>query len=486
MSTSTPTRRSRVAGLALAVVAISLIIPAAITSQRWLPGVMQRLGIATEKGKSEPAEHDDHDHGPDDPNSLELSTQARKNLGLDATTVQAIQPSNFLRTIAVPAVIVPRPGRTIIEVSTPLTGVVQHVHAVTGEAVDTNSLLFDIRLTHEDLVQTQSVFLQTLGELDVEKREIKRLESIADSGAIAGKTLLERHYAHEKLAAMLAAQREALKLHGLSSRQIEEIEKSRTLLRELHINAPSVDEQAGTEELQLTADILQPVNVQSSDNFGGNQAPALTIEQLFATKGQSVTAGDRLCTLANYDRLFIEGQAFEQDLAAINRTIASNWPLTALFDDGSQKREVADLKLAYVSNSIDPNSRSLSFFVDLPNELISNTVNDKNQRFISWKYRVGQRLQLLVPVEEWKNEFVLPVDAVVREAAESFVFVKNGAKFTRTSVHVKYRDQRFVVVANDGSIQPRQLVVMKSAHQLQIALKNKAGGGVDPHAGHNH
>ena len=30
------------------------------------------------------------------------------------------------------------------------------------------------------------------------------------------------------------------------------------------------------------------------------------------------------------------------------------------------------------------------------------------------------------------------------------------------------------------------LLAMNGAQQLQVALKNKSGGGIDPHAGHNH
>ena len=43
-----------------------------------------------------------------------------------------------------------------------------------------------------------------------------------------------------------------------------------------------------------------------------------------------------------------------------------------------------------------------------------------------------------------------------------------------------------VVIENDGSLFPGDVVAKRGAHQLQMALKNKSGGGVDPHAGHNH
>jgi hypothetical protein len=105
---------------------------------------------------------------------------------------------------------------------------------------------------------------------------------------------------------------------------------------------------------------------------------------------------------------------------------------------------------------------------------------------VAWKYKLGQRLNLLVPVERWAKKIVLPVEAIATEGAEAFVFVQNGDHFDRQPVHVEHRDQRHAVIAHDGSVFPGAYVALSSAHQLQMALKNKAGGGPDPHAGHNH
>jgi hypothetical protein len=147
---------------------------------------------------------------------------------------------------------------------------------------------------------------------------------------------------------------------------------------------------------------------------------------------------------------------------------------------------IPNLELVYSSNAIHADSRTLHFFVRLPNEMVKQTKSPDGPSFVEWKYRMGQRLRLQVPVEEWPDRIVLPVDAVVREGADSFVFQQNGDHFDRVSVKVDYRDPQSVVVANDGSIFPGDIVALRGAHQMQMALKNKSGGGVDPHAGHNH
>ena len=85
--------------------------------------------------------------------SLKLSAQARRNIGLSDELLRPIRLQTFRRAITVPAMVVGRPGRTQIQVATPMTGVITHVHVVTGETVEAGTVLFKIQLTHEDLVE---------------------------------------------------------------------------------------------------------------------------------------------------------------------------------------------------------------------------------------------------------------------------------------------------------------------------------------------
>jgi hypothetical protein len=129
-------------------------------------------------------------------------------------------------------------------------------------------------------------------------------------------------------------------------------------------------------------------------------------------------------------------------------------------------------------------------------------VDRGEHEFVTWRFKPGQRVQVRVPVQvpfrasadaaadapaaDLPKVIVLPIDALAQEGPEAFVFVENGDHFDRRPVHVLYRDQYDAVIANDGSLFPGETVAMSAAHQLQMALKNKAGGPVDPHAGHHH
>ena len=368
-----------------------------------------------------------------------------------------------------------------------MTGVITHVHAVQGEAVEPGTLLFQIRLTHEDLVNAQTEFVKTLGELEVEEKEIARLQNVTRSGAVAGKLLLDREYARDKLTALLRAQRESLRLHGLSDKQVDQIARERRLLRELQVFAPSIDSH-GEEELKLTQKFASQASYQQPLRKEKQQAHTgpLILQQLDVHKGQSVNAGETLCILTDYDELFIEGMAFEQDVEDIRQASEKDWTVDAIFEKpGEGTRIVEGLEIAYLANTVDVDSRTLHFYVRLPN-VVTKDRRDAGNRYVEWKYLPGQRLQLRVPVEQWSDQIVVPVDAIAREGAESFVFQQNGDHFDRVPVHVKYRDQFSAVIDNDGSLFPGDVVALRGAHQMQMALKNKAGGGVDPHAGHNH
>ncbi len=493
-SNSTVSRKSALRwGAGLLVLGVGTI-----TFSSWWPRVNTLVDQIVAKPQ---LSEDSHDHGHEEHaahgaaevSSLELSAQAKLNLGLTAEYLRPIELANYQKTIPIPSVIVERPGQTLIQVSTPMTGVVTAVAAIQGSAVETGQLMFRIRLTHEDLVQSQTDFVRSLGELDVENREIVRLQKISESGAIAGKSLLERQYAKEKLEALLQSQRETLRLHGLSPRQVDQIAKDRRLLSELSVMVPSADQ--SPQELQLTDhERLLPVAFLSAEKPSGGGAPPTTpaqgekqppliVESIDVQRGQSVEQGGKLCVLADYSRLYIEGRAFEQDIEAVNSVVSKQWKVSAEFASGTR---IDDLPLSFVSSEIDPNSRTLKLYVDLPNQILHDSRNNNGQRFLTWRYKPGQRLQLRIPVELWTDQIVLPVEAIAQDGAESFVFRQSGKKFERVSVHVVHSDQTSAVIANDGSIFPGDVIARRSAHQMQMAIKNKSGGGIDPHAGHTH
>ncbi len=408
------------------------------------------------------AEADPHAHAPTGGETLTLSEHGRKNIGLTLATVSL---QDFVRTVSMPATIVSLPGQTEIAVSAPMTGIVTQIYTMRGEAVLPGAPMFDLRLTHEDLVEKQSSLLRSLEEQDVVKREVARLEDVTASGAVAGKRLLERQYEQQKIEARIRAEQQALLLHGLTSEQIKQIVDQRQLLQMLTILAPPLSDSGqsdGHVEYLQVADI--PVNM-----------------------GEHVATGTQLATVTDHCELLIEGKAFEHDAASLSNAANAQAEVTALIDtDGTGTLAIPNLQILYIGNQVERDSRALKFYVRLPNELVRNEQSESGHRFIGWRYRPGQRVELMVPVEQWEKCIVLPIDAIVMEGPEAYVYLEHDGIFERKPVHVEYRDQRSAVIESDGSLFPGDKVAEKGAYQIHLALKNKAGGGADPHAGHHH
>jgi biotin carboxyl carrier protein len=478
MSTSAaqaPTRRVAWArwigwGVLLAATAIAAVLTP------W-QSLLQRFTAGPREAKEESKAHGKAD-------SIALSPQARKNIGL---TTGAVKLRDFDRKITVPAMVVERPGATSYSVSAPMTGVVTGVHVVRGEAVLSGKLLFTMRLTHEDLVQAQTEFLRSLGQLEVENRELARLNQVA-SGAVAGRVLLEREYERDKLSALMNAQREALRLHGLTEEQVEWIVAERKLLREVQVFAPHLHDD---DSVHHDAEPAPPPREVAPAGGAVEEAPhaheqQFVVEELVVQPGQAIESGQKLAVLADYADLLIEGRAFEQEAEELVRMAEENRRVTAVPESTRSEKPIEGLELIHVANQVDLDSRALHFYLALPNEVVRETTREDGRRFITWKYKPGQRMQLRVPVEAWKKGIVLPIDALAEEGAASYVFVQNGDRFDRRPVHVLERDQREVLLANDGSIFPGETVALNAAHQLQMALKTQVGGAPDPHAGHSH
>lgn len=479
MTASTPAPRSPTGGLFLTAVGCLAAVAAAVALNRSWPQpvrvwAVQVLGGVVTDDDTAAAGHDhagdhghsDHDHQHDhhhdghvEEQSIELSEQARRSIGLEEGEVTL---STFRRTITVPGMVVERRGRSRFTIIAPMTGSLTWIGTTEGEAVALEQPLFEIRLTHEELVQAQADLLRTSVEVDVVRREIARLEGIGPEGLIPTKSILERKYELQKLEAVQLAQRQALVLHGLTGTQVEEIVTSRRLLGAIVVRAPV------SEAVQ-----------------GGSGT--LVVQELAVDRGQHVTAGDTLAMLVDHGTLLVEGEAFEQDVPAITEAATAGTAVAALLDvpDGPD-RKIDGLRIAYVAGRVAAESRTLRFYVALPNEAVAAPQADGGDRFVTWRYKPGQRMQLEVPVEEWRERIVLPAAAIAQDGVEQYVFRANGDHFDREPVHVEHRDTRWVVIANDGALFPGDRIAITAAQQLQLALKNKSGGAVDPHAGHSH
>ena len=430
-----------------------------VTHRQWLPHAKRFMAFIQNNEVNANPEEDEAAEVGANADTLTLSPIAWKNIGLKTGRIEL---SDFAKVVSVPAMVVERPGRSQIEIAAPMTGIITKVYPLERQPTAPGSPLFQLRMTHEDVVTAQGDFLTRLQEVDVVNQELKRLQQI-DKGVIAGKRIIEQEYKRDQAIAALATLRQSLLLHGLTESQVADIEKTRNLLKDVTVVAPPYSENSEYPEL------VHQYHVQS----------------IYVNRGESVVAGQLLGSLADHGLLYIEGKAFEDDVDRLIDAAQQETEIKVVPISGNRgPDEVLMLKVQSVSDQIGQQSRALKFYLLLPNRLIGKS--QANKDFVAWKYRPGQRMEVHIPTSDrLKNKVVLPPSAVVIDGPNAFVFEQNGENFDRIDVHVLYRDKESVVLENDGTL-VGSTIAMTGAYRMHLALKNQSGGAIDPHAGHSH
>ncbi|HEX4606721.1 MAG TPA: efflux RND transporter periplasmic adaptor subunit, partial [Urbifossiella sp.] len=206
---------------------------------------------------------------------------------------------------------------------------------------------------------------------------------------------------------------------------------------------------------------------------------AIEVQEVRVELGQQVQAGQTLSLLADHRLLAVEGRAFPDEAPLLERSAREGWPVEVEFGDDGWPPLGQAFRVGYVANTIDPDTRTFRFRFPL-----DNPSRPAGGGRAEWRFRPGQRVRLLVRVEQLENVFVLPAGAVAREGADAFVFRRSGDAFDRKPVHLVYQDRGHAVVANDGSVPPGVHVATTGAAVLNRMAK--ARGSALPAGFHVH
>lgn len=405
--------------------------------------------------------------------SVKLSPQARKNLGL---TSRPLRPTEYWRSIEVPGIIVDRPGISDRGVIAPVTSVVTAIHHYAGDTVEPGQPLFTLRLVGESFQTAQREFFRAVREREIAQQHINRLDDVSRAGAVPGVKLIELRNEIRRHEVSISAYRQDLQVRGLTSEQIDSISDGE-FVSEVVVRVPESQNDAERQAAGSARDV-------SLNDY--RPAAVYEVQEVAVELGQQVQAGGRLCTLSNHRCLFIEGRAFRQELPLLQKAAATALPIhvDVVEDAGSEwDTPLPAAVIRHISNTLDERNRTVSFYLPLENPC--RTYQRDGRTLFLWRFRPGQRVRLRVHVEQLKNTFVLPAAAVVREGPEFFVFRQNGDLFERKPVHVLYRTQDEVVIANDGSVPPGIYVAQSGAVQINRVLKSQSGAtpsGVHVHA----
>ena len=418
---------------------------------RWLPLLEQAWrGNASATSR---ADHDPHDHDHDTPaggqDVLELSPQARRNLGLVSRPATL---STYRKTILVPGEIRDRPGISDRGVTSPVIGIVTEVHAFPGDTVRPGEKLFTLRLVSEYVQNSQAELFRATRETELEQEKRVRLAQV--ESVIAGSRLIEIDQQLRRLQAAITSHRQDLLARGLSPDQITEAAAGRFVSSIDIVAPPSAVPPAAETDLTFE------------------------VQELKVELGTQVQAGHLLAVLSNHRLLYVVGHAFKSEAPALERAAQHRWPVRIEFaeDDATGWPTLPEeFTIRHLANTIDSASRTFDFFIPLENQ--SRRYETGGESFVVWRFRPGQRVRLHVPVEELADVIVLPAGAVVRDGPEAYVFRQNGDLFKRLPVHVLHEDRLSMVLANDGSVAPGWYLAQTAAASLNRVFEAQSASG---------
>lgn len=436
--------------LAVIVVVAGLGVAGYATRDRWLPLLLPAKPAESVESPGEAAAP---------VTKVIVNEQAQTNLGLTAKPLKA---QTYWKSIPVPGMVVDRPGLSDRGVTAPVTGVVIKIARVPGDSVRPGDVLFTIRVLSEALHLTQTDLFKATQDITLAQAQRKRL--VASAGAVAEARIIEVDNQIARLEVGVNAYRQELLSRGFTPDQIDGVAGGK-FVREITVATPP----------------RPPAVSLSVPSPGAPAEPptAFEVQELKVDLGQQVQAGQTLCTLANHQLLAVEGRAFRDETPLLERSVREKWPVEVDF----QEEATADwgevkqtFRIRQMSNTIDPLNRTFAFLIPMENE--SRVVDDEGRPLTLWRFRPGQKVRLLVRVQEVKNVFVLPADAVARDGPEAFVFSQNVNTFERKPVRVLLQDRQQVVLANDGSLPPGTYIVQGGAAQLNRMVKAGGSSGV--------
>jgi biotin carboxyl carrier protein len=407
-------------------------------------------------------------------------------------TTAPLKAETSWKTIQISGMIVDRPGRSDRGIVTPIAGVVTDIRYFPGETVPPGATIFTLQVLSEPLHQTQTELFKAVQDIKLNKKQralLERSTSVSESSL----TALDNQIARLEIAEM--AGRQELRTRGLTPAQIESVAGGK-FVSEIAIVAPQ----------RLIAGGSPFALVTTGADGALQQPPAFEVQEVKVEPGQKVEAGQTLCVLSNHQMLAIRGRAFRDETPLLERTVRERWPVEVDFLEGqAADREAMAFFAAAVAfancpsgplvlasslsagasegrlpplqqflignlaNTIDPVHRTFDFIIPLDNQC--KVVQRPGATHLLWRYRPGQIVRLHVRVEKLDNVFVLPIEAVVRDGIEAFVFTQNVNTFERKPVRILLQERQRVVVANDGSFPIGTYVAQNAAAQLNRMAK---------------
>jgi len=420
-------------------VVVSVVLVLLLVVAFWLGRVTSRerkadtaSHVETPKAMKSPTETSSHEHTGNEPrrhdetktkaSALTLNSEQKANIGLKTVTAELRAIENVIR---VAGVVKPHPDREA-QVSSRVSGRIVGLFYKAGDAIQRGQRLAEVQSA--EIQKLQVDLMQAENKLTLAKAELERVQSLVESRIAARKELIAAQNNYQAV--------------------LNEIEGAEKQLVLLGIPESAV-KKARAEKNIATFPVVAPI--------GG------FIAERNVVLGESVEPSKVIFKILDPSVVFVEGEAFEESLRELKTGQAVRIRLA------SYPEEVFTGKISRFSPTIDPQKRTLRFWVEVANP--------------SGKLKPNLFSEMNIVVGGQGEVLAIPQEALISTEGESFVFVEEKGSFRRADVVLGARDDRFVEVKK--GLLPGDKVVTDGKQQLYThSLIARQGGAAL--GGHTH
>jgi RND family efflux transporter MFP subunit len=185
-----------------------------------------------------------------------------------------------------------------------------------------------------------------------------------------------------------------------------------------------------------------------------------------ATPGAMVDATEKLLELIDTSLVWIEGDVVEHLLTAVRSGQKARLRVAAY------PEEVFTGTVRTIGRTVDPDKRTVHLWIEVPNP---------QGRLLPEMF-----VTVTLITQAATDALAVPLQAILTEGAEQFVFVENGDTYVRQSVVLGLKDDRYVEIRE--GLFPGDRIVVRGGYELNAVrtVAAQQGQGGDGHAGHTH
>ncbi|MFY9221563.1 MAG: efflux RND transporter periplasmic adaptor subunit [Blastocatellia bacterium] len=289
--------------------------------------------------------------------------------------------------------------------------------------------------------ETLATVEQILSVTDVASLEATRVD-------LQGKTAEIQAQAIQALTRRNAAQIELERARKLYEAEAVPLKR----VQEAELQLKLAEEELNATKLRANITEIGEKRVNPIKNFSLQAPISGVIVQNNFVSGSQIEAGKSLFTILNLDRVWIEAQVFEKDLAPITSAKRASFKVIAFPDKSFQIGEGTSNKLLTIGAVVDPERRTLPIIYEVANP--ENILRD------------GMSAQITIDTSQGREVISIPKSALVDDQGQKWVYVYvGGENFLKRVVTVGSEGETNIEIVSGLEIGER--IVVDGLYQIR-------------------